>query len=323
MKHLILLLYLLSYTSGMGATTLFVFYYLKYRQPMVQRLIGLDLFFTLTLVFDTVNYYARIIRPNLPQGLELVLIFGLLAGSAGIVYYLTALTFEATGKVWQTRQKVGFAGIVIAGIALILTLVLLCRQGVVSHHVAFHTGFVIPNFYLVVCYFYTAFMGIRAFRSFEPAVRSMVKAVLILSTLVLPLSLVTNLVQFKWKFPFPLAFSPVQYFILNLIFIFFALKYFMGEEGRPAEAAPAAPGDLPTPNPDHLFQELHISEREAEIIGWVIRGYNNPEIAAQLFISPNTVKNHLYSIFKKLGVKNRFELINLMHSRDNTASSAE
>ena len=43
----------------------------------------------------------------------------------------------------------------------------------------------------------------------------------------------------------------------------------------------------------------------------VAQGYTNPEIAAKLFISGQTVKNHLHHIYKKTGFKTRAELISM------------
>lgn len=48
-----------------------------------------------------------------------------------------------------------------------------------------------------------------------------------------------------------------------------------------------------------------LSEREMETLKLVARGMPNRAIAKQLFISEKTVKNHLYSAFKKLGVRDR------------------
>ena len=53
---------------------------------------------------------------------------------------------------------------------------------------------------------------------------------------------------------------------------------------------------------------LPLSNREREISGLVVQGFLNKEIAEQLFISDQTVKNHLHNIFEKLGVSNRLEL---------------
>jgi DNA-binding NarL/FixJ family response regulator len=60
-----------------------------------------------------------------------------------------------------------------------------------------------------------------------------------------------------------------------------------GRTGRPAAGAP---------------------EREREIAELVRAGARNPEIAAQLFLSRETVERHLSNVPAKLGVRNRGEL---------------
>ena len=62
---------------------------------------------------------------------------------------------------------------------------------------------------------------------------------------------------------------------------------------------------------DNIFAKFHISEREKEIIELIIDGRSNNEIKERLFISPHTVKNHLSNIYRKLNVKNRYELMHL------------
>jgi DNA-binding NarL/FixJ family response regulator len=51
-----------------------------------------------------------------------------------------------------------------------------------------------------------------------------------------------------------------------------------------------------------------LSAREREIVGLVAQGYKNREMAEKMFISEQTVKNHLHNIFDKLGVSDRLEL---------------
>lgn len=51
-----------------------------------------------------------------------------------------------------------------------------------------------------------------------------------------------------------------------------------------------------------------LSERELEVVNLVAQGFRNKEIAQKLFISEQTVKNHLHNIFDKLGVSDRLEL---------------
>jgi DNA-binding NarL/FixJ family response regulator len=51
-----------------------------------------------------------------------------------------------------------------------------------------------------------------------------------------------------------------------------------------------------------------LSDREKEIVQLVAQGFRNREVGEKLFISEQTVKNHLHNIFDKLGVSDRLEL---------------
>ena len=51
-----------------------------------------------------------------------------------------------------------------------------------------------------------------------------------------------------------------------------------------------------------------LSDREKQVVQLVVQGYCNREIGQKLFISDQTVKNHLHNLFNKLGVSDRLEL---------------
>jgi DNA-binding NarL/FixJ family response regulator len=55
-----------------------------------------------------------------------------------------------------------------------------------------------------------------------------------------------------------------------------------------------------------------LSSREKQILGLVVMGYMNGQIAQQLFLAESTVKSHLSSAFRKLGVRSRNEAVNLI-----------
>jgi len=60
-------------------------------------------------------------------------------------------------------------------------------------------------------------------------------------------------------------------------------------------------------NPQEIGADL--SERERAILALMATGLNNPEIAAQLCISPSTVKNHVSSILSKLNAHTRTKAV--------------
>jgi two-component system, NarL family, response regulator LiaR len=50
-----------------------------------------------------------------------------------------------------------------------------------------------------------------------------------------------------------------------------------------------------------------LSPRELEVLTLIVEGRSNPEIAATLYLSPNTIKTHVRGIFNKFGVSDRVQ----------------
>src|SRR6202453_4366842 len=70
----------------------------------------------------------------------------------------------------------------------------------------------------------------------------------------------------------------------------------------------AAPGEISGGGSGKTRERSPLSQREREIVQLVAQGYKNKEMAEKMFISEQTVKNHLHNIFDKLGVSDRLEL---------------
>lgn len=71
---------------------------------------------------------------------------------------------------------------------------------------------------------------------------------------------------------------------------------------RGAAAAPPAPAAASELNDD-------LTERERAIVELVAEGLDNKEIAAKLYLSEGTVRNHISAILQKLDLKNRTQLV--------------
>jgi DNA-binding NarL/FixJ family response regulator len=67
--------------------------------------------------------------------------------------------------------------------------------------------------------------------------------------------------------------------------------------------------------PRHSHQQVgkpRLSPREKQILGLVVMGLMNYDIAKRLYLSESTVKSHLSSAFVKLGVRSRSEAVDLI-----------
>ena len=63
------------------------------------------------------------------------------------------------------------------------------------------------------------------------------------------------------------------------------------------------------PERDAVKRCYGLSDREAQVVDLVLRGYGNRDIATALDIAPTTAKKHLSRIFNKVGVDSRAQLI--------------
>jgi DNA-binding CsgD family transcriptional regulator len=74
-------------------------------------------------------------------------------------------------------------------------------------------------------------------------------------------------------------------------------------------SAPGAEPALPFAPSTEQQERVGITARELEILTLVARGLSNREIAAQLFVSENTVKTHCSRAFDKLGAARRTQAV--------------
>lgn len=65
-----------------------------------------------------------------------------------------------------------------------------------------------------------------------------------------------------------------------------------------------------TLNDSDSRSRLLLTKREQEILAQLTTGEPNSIIASRLHLSEHTVKNHMYNIFRKIGVKNRLQASN-------------
>jgi len=63
----------------------------------------------------------------------------------------------------------------------------------------------------------------------------------------------------------------------------------------------------PPPRKEHKLSEFGITDRQADVLKLLVKGFTNAEIARQLSIAENTVKQHAHAAYRALGVGSRTE----------------
>jgi len=112
--------------------------------------------------------------------------------------------------------------------------------------------------------------------------------------------------------------DPVHVGALGLLVAEGATLAFIGAVVRATlrRALHGEPDEGPAQRVDHpvavgTYLAEHLTPREAEVLRMAASGRNVDDLAAELFVSPNTVKTHLAHCYGKLGAHNRAEAVAL------------
>jgi DNA-binding NarL/FixJ family response regulator len=71
-------------------------------------------------------------------------------------------------------------------------------------------------------------------------------------------------------------------------------------------SGPAAP--LSEPAKGQSVRDIHVTQREREVISYIGSGMSNNEIAKEMHVATHTVKTHVRNIMMKLGVRSRLQI---------------
>jgi DNA-binding CsgD family transcriptional regulator len=118
----------------------------------------------------------------------------------------------------------------------------------------------------------------------------------------------------SFAFSFALVVQPV----LNLTDRAWALEGHIRRIAREVAASGALAGLTASPTTPTLPAMAGLSTRELEIVTGLLAGERVPMIAERMFLSQSTVRNHLTSVYRKLGVRSQQQLIRLLRVQAGT-----
>ncbi len=124
--------------------------------------------------------------------------------------------------------------------------------------------------------------------------------------------LIISLRLLRWKYVIADQSLEIYIGIVALFFmglgVWVAMQWF-SPQSKTAEETESIPGQEPFSIDEKALERLQLTEREQEVLGLIVKGYSNLEIAKALHLSVSTIKTHVSNLYSKLEVKRRGQAI--------------
>lgn len=285
-----IILYILAFAVGVANICLSVIFHIRKNYSWTKYYIVFQSSITGVLVIFALRLYANILLTGQHEILDAFFILLLFANLAFLVAFIPYFTTWIIAHPWRNPYRAVFYTLSVLFFGLTILSLFIGLQLWI-------------RIVLVLIFFGDFLFSIGVLLRHLSTIqdkdaRTISKSVIIVSAVMIPMMVLDSFKLFIGVETFP-----VYYIWLSLIILIYLMNYFLHIPERPT-------GRI---NPDKIT-DLHITKREAEIIGLIYKGLTNKEIAERLFISAYTVNNHIANIYAKSDVRSRIDLINLFSS---------
>jgi DNA-binding CsgD family transcriptional regulator len=262
-----------------------------------------------------VDYIGANLAGRLAPAAVVLLFFAPLPLTVLLLGLLPLLAHRIAAVPWRRRGD----AIAAAGMAALCALVLTPFYASYSPRtgsISFGPAYVPLNAVLFASALYSIALVLASARRIPAGLRGMTAKALAAFILYLP-GLAWDLFarpggSFREAPVLPAAF-PFFFMALSAGNAAYGIKYLAAGGGLRAAASVTAPLAAPLRLLEEKVAALAaacaLSPREAEVAILVCRGLGNKQIAHRLGIEPKTADNHVYNLYRKLGIGSRFELI--------------
>lgn len=291
-NQFILLLYVFSCISGIICGVYYLIIYSKNKSGLIKSFLALHISYSLLMVLAVIIVYIGV---NLLNNLNLQILFTIMTFVCLAVMTFTIPNFShkfIDYPMTKVRKRIFFTVSLTYIIYIILILIIKSYMIFIPIILGVITQQIVTVYELVITLkFYKTLSKER-------------KIIILLSPVFFIISIAIVFIEMLIKYKM----NKIEGFVLNIpiIYLLWNISFIIYEKI----------GAFSTNENIELTQfdffKYNLSKREIEISNLLARGFTNKEIAFELQIAFNTVKNHIYNIFQKTNVKTRVELLLLI-----------
>ncbi len=313
MRHVLFLFYIIFFATGFMGTAALIVLRFRIESRLINPLLLFQVIFLtalgMTLIFFYLQNLSAVSSGFSPLLMSLIL--ALNAALYAVVFIVIRRLVSLSPGVNPLNRVLYTAALVSVSLSVLKNF---ANLGIVifsSAGISFTSVIAEANVWSLAGYILNTvsmlLFGISVIYSFplsgEPKIiGSLLKGYAICTLVFAPLGLTEYLIE-TLKLPgLPmLSLDHFYYLAWNIISMSAAVRLF-----RPADHADSSDEAVP----EERVRALGLSGREKEAAVLISRGMSNKEIAAELGISPATVRTHIYNLYRKAGARSRVELLN-------------
>jgi DNA-binding CsgD family transcriptional regulator len=309
MQKILLMFYILFFATGFMGGAALLLLGIRIRSRILPPLLTLQSLFIVGMGLIAVYYYLEDLPGGLSPAVSHTILF-LLMGINAAVYGIVVLLIRRTRPQSSLREALPFAARLFAGLVVaksIANMVVIAASGSgneAAQALGGTTAWNLGGHVLTVFAMATFGFTIRGALNPQepPTLRPLIRAYGLCAIAFAPIGMIEYAVQSAGLAGLPsISLDHFFYLAWNLVSMSAAVRLI-----RPGgEATP-----LLQSIPHERARALGLSAREAEMALMIARGLANKEIAAELGISPATVRTHIYNLYRKTNARSRVELLN-------------
>lgn len=297
MKHIILFYYILTFAFGLGSLFTYTLITIKSGSRMLFHILVFYIAFTLNVFFQMYDSY---IKENAQFFFKSYLYYHHIADIFILAFLIFSIPFFASyiaNFKWRKTQNI-FSFVILLSILIF--------------YLGFHKNekeFFLLEIFLFISIAYAITIGLICYKNInDKEQKKLLRNVCIVAAIFFPGIIYNEFPVFGFNFKV----NPLLYCSFCVVFISFIVKIYFRDYYISEQEIEALKYKYKADKKSNIFDKYNLSDRERDVIIYVLKGYSNKKIADILFISLSTVKSHIHNTFKKTGSSTRYELIHLI-----------